>query len=458
MRAIFVSLAAVGFALSFVGPVQAESIRDAVRHAVTTNPLVQARDANMKASAYELLRLRGEYLPRVEIFGDIGRERVDDPTSLEVATENDVTKTRRQIGVRASYVLFDGFRRANLVYANAARVDASIFSLLDASETMALNAAEAYIDVYRHQALLEVARRNVRKHISIGQQVRDLVEAGRLPFSDELTIDDRIAAARLVELDVQRSLRDAHARYVRVIGRAPSGNMSLTNVKLPRSEQALREAALTNSYRLKGAQARLDQTTYQQGISQADRYPQLTLDVGASRGENRNGNFNTRNDQFAGISMSWTLYKGGRNDERRAFAQRSYEAAFQRDAAARDVIDLSSRSWTSLQTNDERARRLRQQLGINRSLVDVYREEFDAAKRTLLDLLEIERSRFNVEFEKVSADASLAFSKYRVLATQSRLAEHFGLKPADIALEPTFQRRALASPTSVFNTVIEPLE
>ena len=98
---------------------------------------------------------------------------------------------------------------------------------------MALNATEAYIDVYRHQALLTVARRNIQTHIDIGNQVRDLVEAGRLPFSDELTIEDRIGAAQLVELEVQRSLRDAVARYERVIGRAPSGGMSLTQVKLP---------------------------------------------------------------------------------------------------------------------------------------------------------------------------------------------------------------------------------
>ncbi len=457
MKTFVKAILACSVAVSFSTAAPAEPLRDAVRYAVTTNPLVKSRDANMKASAYELLQLRGEYLPIVEVFGDIGRQRVDDRTSL-TATENDVTKTRNQIGVRASYVLFDGFRRANLVYANAARVDASIFSLLDASETMALNAVEAYVDVYRHQALLEVARRNIRKHISIGQQVRDLVEAGRLPFSDELTIDDRIQAARLIELEVQRSLRNAQSRYVRVIGRAPSGHMALTTVKPPRSEAALREAALKNSYRLKGAQARLDQTTYQEGISQSDRYPQLTFDVGVSHAENRGGNFNNPDDQFAGITMNWTLYKGGREDQRRAFAQRTYEAAFRRDAAARDVIDLVSRAWTGFQTNDERARRLRQQLSVNRTLVDVYGEEFDAAKRTLLDLLEVERSRFNVEFEKVSAEASLAFSKYRVLAAQSRLAQHFGLEPADIALEPTFQRRALASPTSVFNAVIEPLE
>ena len=435
----------------------AEPLRDAVQHAVTTNPLVQARSANMKATAYELMQLRGEYMPQLELFADIGRQKVDDPSSL-TASENDILKTRNQVGLVATYTIFDGFRRSNLVYANAARVDSSIFSLLDASETMALNAVEAYIDVYRHQALLAVAQRNIQKHVAIGQQVRDLVQGGRLPFSDELTIDDRIASARLVELEVKRSLRDARSRYERVIGRAPSGHMALTQVSLPSSLDAFLQTSIANSYRLKSAQARLDQTTYQEDILLSDTLPQLSLEVGASSGENRSGNFNTREDEFVGINLNWTLFRGGRADQRRALAQRSYESAFQRDASVRDVTELVSRAWTSLQTNSERARRLTQQLSVNRTLVDVYGEEFDAAKRSLLDLLEVERSRFNVEFEKVSADASLAFSRYRVVATQSRLAEHFGVKPADIALEPTFQRRALASPTAVFNSVIEPLE
>ena len=457
MKAIFASLKVCFFAALLPIPTYAEPLQDAVRHAVTTNPLVQARSASMKATAYELLQLRGEYLPRVEIFGDVGRQRVDDLSSL-TPVENNITKTTRELGVRASVVVFDGFRRANLVYANAARVDASIFNLLDASETMALNAVEAYIDVYRHQALLIVAQRNIEKHINIAQQVRQLVEAGRLPFSDELTIDDRIESARLVELEVKRSLRDANARYERVIGRAPSGGMGLTRVTLPASVEEFRQTAVANSYRLKSAQAALDQTTYQDDIVQSDRLPRVTLDAGASRGENRAGNFNTRDDQFFGLTLNWTLYKGGREDERRALAQRTYESAFERDAAVRDVNELVSRAWTGLRTNDERARRLQDQLSVNRTLVDVYNEEFNAAKRTLLDLLEVERSRFNVEFEKVSADASLSFSKYRVLATQSRLAEHFGVKPADIALEPTFQRRALVSPISVFNSTIEPLQ
>jgi outer membrane protein, adhesin transport system len=73
-------------------------------------------------------------------------------------------------------------------------------------------------------------------------------------------------------------------------------------------------------------------------------------------------------------------------------------------------------------------------------------------------VLEAERVRFDVEFEKLSADASFAFSTYRLLAVESRLAEHFGVEPANMPFEANFESRALAEPRSVFQTAIPALE
>lgn len=457
MRNIALAFCAAILTCGVAVPVAAESLRDAVRHALTASPAIKARSSEMRATAYELMQRRADFEPMVEAFGDIGRQSVDDPGSL-AAAENDIWKTRRQIGLRASLVLFDGYRRANRVYAEAARLDASIFDLLDASETMALNATEAYIDVYRHQALLAVAERNLAKHIQIGRQVRDLVEAGRLPVSDELTIDDRIGAARLAKLDIERALRDAIIRYERVIGRLPQGAMSLTRPKIPGSLHDLTAAAVANSYRVQSAQARIDQVRAQGDATLAARSPRVTLDAGVSAGDNRNGSFGNRRDEFVGLSFNWTLHQGGRAAEANALAQRIYAVSFERDAAARDVRELAGRAWNSLHSNIERNGQLHRQLAVNRALVDVYGEEFEAAKRTLLDLLEVERARFNVEFEKVSSEAAVAFSGYRVLAAQSRLAAHFGVPASEIALEPGFEGKARARVNSVFNIAIEPLE
>ncbi|MFK7745815.1 MAG: TolC family protein [Roseobacter sp.] len=440
-----------------VSSVSAETLKDAVRFAVTTNPAVKASQAEMRAAAFELMQLKGEYAPTVTLSAETGYQRVDDAASLSVS-DNDGTKSRHQLGLRAELVLFDGFRRANLVYANAARVDGSIFRLLDASETMALNATEAYIDVYRHRALLSVARDNVAKHEEIGRRVRDLVQGGRLPYSDELTIDDRIKSAKLAQLDVERALRDANARYERIIGRAPTGGMTVPLAPAPKSLASFAAEAVQNSYRVQFARTQIDQSKFEADAILADRMPRFSLNAGTVRDLNRNGVSGSRTDETIGIGMRWTLYQGGRAAEKNALAEMTSRAMAQQAVAVRDVTELAARTWNTYRTNLERAQQLQEQLRINRLIVEVYGDEFEAAKRTLLDLLEVERARFNVEFESVGAQAGLAFSTYRALATRSKLSDHFGLAKSDLALKPEFQDRAKGNPTNVFNVAIEPLK
>ncbi|WP_299968944.1 TolC family protein [uncultured Roseobacter sp.] len=435
----------------------AETLAEAVRFAVTTNPLIKSAEAEMRASAFELLELRGEFEPRVILSGETGWQRVDDPNSLSVA-ENDSTRSRSQLAVRAELVLFDGFRRANQVYANAARVDGSIYQLLDASETMALNATEAYIDVHRHRQLLAVAERNVRTHEEIGGQVRALVEGGRLPFSDQLTIDDRIRVARLAVLDVTRSLRDASARYERIVGRPPSPSMQVAAAQAPPSLALLKERAVQNSYRVQFARTQIDQSRFQTGVTLSNRYPELTLNTGVVRDINRNGVEGNRTDETIGLGLRWTLYQGGRQAERQALAERESRALAEQAIAVRAVQELAARSWNLYRSNADRARQLDDQLRINRLIVEVYNDEFLTAKRTLLDLLEVERARFNVEFEAVGARSGLMLSTYRALAAQSLLAGHFGLKKADLALPPQFQDRVRENPRAIFDVTIEPME
>ncbi len=438
-------------------PANAEALRDAVRFAVTTNPSVKATEAEMRAAAFELMQLEREYLPSVYLEAEAGYQNVDDPENLS-DEDNNTTQPRQKLGLRGELVLFDGFRRANLVYANAARVDGSVFRLLDASETMALNATEAYIDVYRHRALMVVAEENVKKHKEIGKRVRELVRGGRLPFSDELTIDDRIRSAELALIRVQRALRDANARYERVIGRPPGGGMTVPRAPVPQSLQALTAEAIEKSYRVQFARTQIDQSKFQAEVVLADRQPRITLNAGVVREINRNGVDSTRTDQTIGLGLRWTLWQGGRKAEENALAEQTSRAFSQQAVAVREVTELAARTWNTFITNVERDRRLQEQLRINRLIVEVYGDEFLAAKRTLLDLLEVERARFNVEFESVGAQAALAFSTYRTLATRSRLAEHFGLAKADLALEPSFLSRASKEPITVFDVSIEPLE
>lgn len=440
-------------------PAAAESLRDAVRAAVTTNPTGRAANADVKASALELLQLRGEYQPRLVLTGRAGAENFDDSDRLAPIDNRD-TKFSREIGLTAELTLFDGYRRANRVYRNASRLDESIFGLLDASETMALNAVEAYIDVSRHISLLDVASRNIARHREIGRQVDDLIEGDRLPVSARFEVQERLLAARLSRLEVEQALADSQARYRAVIGHDPVGTGPVPAVAdLPMTKSDLVLRSLRDSFRLKESGQKIAQAKFQSGIVTADEKPQVTLQAGVRTGRDVAGTSGGESDAFVGVQLDWELYAGGRDARRRALQQRTLQAEAERQEVVREVREMAERSWNAYHTSIERTVLLDRRVSAARKTSEQYQDQFRAGTRSLLDVLDAERTFFNVLFESVSADASFTFNQYRMLAAQSRLAAHFDIEPADVPLEPDFTARAQQAPraAAIFNTEIKAL-
>lgn len=439
-------------------PVAAESLASAVRAAVTQNPKAQAANADVRATLFEMLELKGLYQPEVTLFGEIGGQIVDNPTSLS-ASENNTFKETGQIGIGVEYVLFDGHRRENLVYRNATRLDASILRQMDATETLALNAVEAYIDVMRLRGLSVLAADNIIRHQDIGRQLDDLVEGGRLPKSDGFLLDDRIVAARDAKLGIDQSLSNAIARYIRIVGHAPKGAMKAPGVKgLPKDLRSFQNEAVRRSYRVQIADKIAREKRFDANIKSADRKPRVTLNGGVNYGVNRDGNLGNRSDAFVGVRMNWTLYNGRRPAQSQGLEQRIHQAELERRIAADEVRELAARTWNGYIRNSKRSALLDSQLRANTMIVRQYRDELKAAKRSLIDVLEAERTLFNVKVQKASADAATTFGRYRILATRSQLAAHFGLAQSNVLFAPDYEARAVKAPrAAVFNTVVEPL-
>lgn len=452
----FCAVCLVPLATSFNA--SAESMKSAVTTALTTNPSGKANISDVRAISDELTGLKSEYLPSVNLFGELGGQVIKNDNVLSVSDSGRLNATR-QIGVSTELTLFDGFRRANLVYRNAARLDGSIYRLLAKSETTALNAVEAYIDVVRHRNLLHIAKRNVSRHRQLADQVRARVSGGKSPLSDGFQAQERVLAAREAVTGIEQSLNDAVARYKRVIGHTPRGKMSIPWVKhLPRNLNTLISNSIANNNRIKLAGSVVNEAGFERDILKSGRLPRLSLNGRTSYGADRNGSRGNDVDVFLGVNLSWSLYGGGgRKKQISAQQHRVDQANFQRDDITREVKELASRAWNSLTANQKRAAILRQQVQTNRRIVQNYVEEFQLSKRSLLDVLDAERAKFNNEVQKLSSEASLSFARFRILAAQSKLSGYFGHDSKTVVGEPRFQQKLIDTPRAIFNIELEPL-
>lgn len=445
--------------LSLISETQAQSLGEAVRMAVENNPRGRADQANMRVAASRLDESRRRFAPQVDLFGDLGKQDRVSPTASTVSGDEGVLFTR-EIGVRASLVIFDGFERANTVYRNAAMLDGATYRLLNTSETLALNAVEAYVDVVRHRHLMEAARVNIARHREVLNQVREQVSGGNAPESDRLQIEERVFAAEIVAVEVEKAAEDANSKFQQVIGSKPTGVMRVPRVKrIPHSRGNLVSQAVASNYSIKQAEKAISEFGYAKEVAKAGTMPLLSLDGRAVAGEDRNGTTGDETDLFVGLTLSWRLYDGGVIKAReRTEAQRGLEAEFRRDTAINDVTNLANRAWNAFEGSRKRNAMLLSQVKANKRIVDSFREEYTLSKRTLIDLLDAERAHFNARFQQISSAATLRFAGYRMLAAMSRLTDHFGINAHDIAPTPDYEERVTASPSSIFNITIDPLQ
>jgi len=442
-------------AFAFILPAaqaSAHSVQTAVQTALTSNPQIKASDANFRALTYDLLQTQAGFMPTVRLFGDVGNEYVDNPQGLSPA-DNATAKIKSELGVVAELTLFDGFARANQVYAAAARVDQSAFQLLDASETMALMVTEQYINIARQQQLLGVAERNLRRLRQISRQARTMVDGGRLPASDYFQVESAIFSAQATIAEIQRRLAEASARYKRLVGIAPHANFALPKpVRPPASIEEYVKSSVANSYRVRVAGKAVDIRGFEEKVAEADYAPQVKLNAGASVGNNLDGSRGSEKRAFVGVGVSWQLYGGMRDERRMGLSERKNEALYQRMAVIREVEELATVAWTAFQTNMVRSEFLGSETRSLQRMSASYNQEFEMATRSVLDLLIVENRLYNARFQQINAAAILSYNGYRALAAQSKLAKHFGIKDSDRVMAEQLAPRQGQKPRQVIDS------
>ncbi|HEY0292002.1 MAG TPA: TolC family protein, partial [Hansschlegelia sp.] len=171
----------LGIALSFSGTARAQTLEDALSRAYGANPTLNAQRASVRATDEQVPQALSGYRPTITASGDYGiqRSRAEGTASAVVPTtvnsEGAVTgyspleqKYRqtdnsrpRGFGVTADQTIFDGFRRQNQLRSAESNVLGAREQLLNSEQNVLFDTAQAYMDVLRDYAILDVRRNNV---------------------------------------------------------------------------------------------------------------------------------------------------------------------------------------------------------------------------------------------------------------------------------------------------------
>jgi adhesin transport system outer membrane protein len=147
------------------------TIHDAIDQAVRTNPGVGEAAANRRATEAELRQQQGTLLPQVRLQANAGPEMLRRDITPAPAGNGDWQRGR-EVSVVLRQTLFDGFTSITEIWRQSARVDAAAYRVHERTELIALDAAEAYIDVARYMRLVTLSQENLQAHRKIFSNVQ----------------------------------------------------------------------------------------------------------------------------------------------------------------------------------------------------------------------------------------------------------------------------------------------
>lgn len=423
----------VSFAVSGVqaAPV---TLNEIASKAVLTNPEVVAKWHEFKASGFERDTTWGRNLPSLDIMYGTAHQHRESPLYVPLG-ERKYNFQNAKVTLRQN--LFEGFATVN----DTKRLEHStlvrFYEMLDISESAAFEATKAYSDVWRQRKLVEFAEENYVTHRLAHGKVKERAQSGVGRQVDMETAAGRLALAESNLLTETANLHDVSARYQRIVGELPKGEMepppSNLSKGLPKDRMNSIKTGFEKAPRLKAAFENIFSAKRNVEVQKSGFYPRVDAYLEKVHDLNSGGYTGTTNESTAGVTLTWNLFRGNQDNSKKRKATEELNIAKDlREKVCREVRQNLSMSFNDHLRLIEQLQYLDQhQLSIDK-VRTAFRNQFDIGQRTLLDVLDSENEYYTARRNYLNAEMDLVIADAKYQAMSGNLLNTLNLKNLDM--------------------------
>lgn len=411
---------------------EAQSLRDALAQTYVSNPDLAAERAGLRATDESVPQALSNWRPEVEINSSYGvRKRDRDFSSSAPDIEN--TDQLQSISLGITQNLFRGFRTISETDSTRNRVAAGRANLINAEQSVLLEAVTAYVNVVRDRVILSLRENNVRVIEQERQATADRFEVGELTRTDVAQADSRLAESISQRTLARGNLNSSTADYVEVIGSAPADLIRPTLPDgLPSSEEEAVQLAKTNnpSVVAQDFNERADRDAID--VVAGELLPTLTLDGELERNKDILGSDTVTTEQSVTLNLKVPLYQAGdvysRVREAKQTANQSLLALAEEERRAQEQ---ARQSWADLQSASAQIISVEAEVAAQEIAYEGVQQEAQVGSRTVLDVLDAEQELLDARVDLVVAQRNEIVAAYELLQAIGRLtAQDLGLDVA----------------------------
>lgn len=422
------SLFAAALLLSTAAPAMAQdaggtiNMRDAIRTAIASNPEIIQAQMNTEAIQFERDQAQGQYFPTIDLEASAGARRLENATRRTLGIANNwLYPVEGQ--ARADWTVFDFGRRRGELLRQAARVDGASLRVVERSEFIALQVARQYLNILLQQRIVAAADDNEQFHEQLTKSLSQGVDKGSISVADLQQATERLQAAQVQQREARKDLTDARTALRRLTGLdvnqvvLPSTLVS----DMPASLDDAIAAARTDNPLVREAQADVDAANAMVMESHGKLYPTIGVDLTGRVGNDIDGFAGHTNDVQARVYLRWTIFNGGiKEAEVQEMIRRASQARYRLHDRIRGAEEDVTNAWNALETQKDVGTTLQKQSEVSDDLLLSYRSQFNVGRRSLLDVLDAQNTRFNTQVRRETSRFSEIFARYQVLAATNK--------------------------------------
>ena len=395
----------------------ADSLMDALTKAYAGNPNLAAEQANLRS--VDENRPQAVALRRPTITGQ-AQGGIQPQNSQQVGNQT-LYPYSASIGV--TQPLWTGGRAGAAIEQADYQIKAERANLLNEEETILLQAATAYFDVYNNQAVLDLAINNVKVLTQALDEANARFKAGLATQTDVAQAEARLQSGFADQRQAEANLTNSQAVYRNVVGNWPGVlKPEPPATALPTTAEETVARAIVRNPQVLNAQATQEAAKAGVDVANAQLMPSLSLSGLILQANNQQIQTDWQTEAQVLVTLTVPIYQAGAEYSRIRQAKETLgQTKNQVDAAIRLTSQNATEAWQNLQAARAKITSFQAAVKANNIAYAGLVEENRAGTRTTFDVLQGQQDLFASEVNLVNAQHDEAVSSYQIKAVVGEL-------------------------------------
>jgi outer membrane protein len=423
-RVVFASVAA-GIGVFAGASAHGETLEEALASTYNTNPQILGERANLRAIDEGVPQALAGWRPTVTFNGSVGAQRSENTPStvLNVNAPPHQSLQPHSYSLSVNQPLFNGGNTIARTAQAEDNVQSERARLIATESTAMFAAAQAYLDVLRDQAVVELDRNNEKVLSRQLEITTDQFRVGQVTRTDVAQAQSALAAAPATRLTDQGTLENDRASYTRAVGHPPV-DLVLPKIALAlptTREQALALAASENPNVI-AAQYAEDAARDLVAATKAQLLPSLALVGNVQRLQETQLNGREQTNYSGVAQLTVPLYEAGNIwSQSRQAIENVGKAQGTTDDARRAAVQTATQSWETINSAGASIRSLQTTINAATIALEGITQQQQVGQRTTQDVLIQQQSLFVQQVNLVKAQHDQAVAQFNLSQQIGRL-------------------------------------